>query len=105
MLVNTGATACDILLDNSWLDAIMHTYPSVFAIFGWVLEMLSYQQNIKHKTGFGILSQVLAVICMVALVVFGFTRGSWVNFLIVPALAWLQIQFIRRLRARPGTWW
>lgn len=88
-----------------WVDGLMHRYPAVVALLGWIVGILSYHQDVRLKSGFGFLSQLFAVICLIALVVFGFTHGEWWNFLIVSALVWLHIQFTRRWLARPGAWW
>ena len=61
--------------------------------------------GVFRAAGLAVLSQVFAVICLIALVVFGFTRGSWPNFVIAAPLIWLHVQFTRRWWTRPGAWW
>jgi hypothetical protein len=66
--------------------------------------MLSYRQDVKHPDwGFGTLSQIIAVVSVIALLVFGFSHRSWPNFVIVPALVWLQIELPKRWRATHPT--
>jgi len=81
-------------------------YPTEAILVGWVVGMLSYHQDAKLRlTGWAFISQLFSIVCLIALVVFGFTRGSWVNFLIAPPVIWLHIQFSTRWWARPGAWW
>jgi hypothetical protein len=61
--------------------------------------------GIRAHRGFGVLSQMFAVICLIALVIFGFTHNEWPNFVIATALIYLHIQFTKRWKARPGAWW
>jgi hypothetical protein len=87
-------------------DDLMRSHPSVPLVLMWGVAMLSFHQDVKHPNfGFGPISQMVAITCLVVLLVFGFTHGDWVNFLIVPVLAWLHFQFTKRWRARPGAWW
>ncbi|MGA2632018.1 MAG: hypothetical protein ABSG54_17630 [Terriglobia bacterium] len=96
----------DALFAFSWLDALMHQYPTLYTLTGWGIGMLSYHQDAKrHYVGWAILSQILAIVCLVGLVVLGFTHSSWPNFVIAPALIWLHVQFTKRWWARPGAWW
>lgn len=98
----TGDTVV-LLLDSP--GALMRRHDTVSVLCIWGIAMLSYHQDVTLKTGFGVLSQILAVISLIALVVFGVTHGEWWNFLIAVALAWLHIQLTRRWMARPGAWW
>jgi hypothetical protein len=93
-----------ILLPAS-LGELMRNHETVSLLCLWGIAMLSYHQDAKLRTGFGVLSQILAVVSLIALVVFGFTHGEWWNFLIASALTWFHIQFTRRWLARPGAWW
>ena len=89
-----------------WVDHVMAVHPTLSALAGWGGGMLSYHQDAKrHGLGWALLSEIFAVACLVALVVLGFRHGAWANFLIAPALAWLQFQFTKRWWARPGAWW
>ena len=68
--------------------------------------MLSYHQDAKNRwTEWAILSQIFSVVCLIALVVFGFTQRQWLNFLLAPVLVWLHIRFSKQWWARPGEWW
>ena len=98
----TGDTSV-VLLDSP--AELMRRHETVSALCVWGIAMLSYHQDVKLKTGFGVLSQILAVVSLIALVVFGVTRGEWWNFLIVVVFAWLHIQLTRRWMARPDAWW
>ena len=99
-------TGDSLLLLTSSFDQVMSNHPTVALVWMWVIAMLSYHQDVKHPGyGFGILSQIIAVACLVTILVFGFTRGEWWNFLIVSVLTWLHMQFTRRWSARPGAWW
>lgn len=90
---------------TSSLDELMQKHETVSLLCLWGIAMLSYHQDVRLKTGFGILSQILAVVSLIAFVVFGFTHREWWNFLIVSALAWFHVQFMKRWSARPGAWW
>jgi hypothetical protein len=88
------------------VDDLMRSHPTTSLVVLWTIGMLSYHQDVNNKlAGFAMLSQVFAIICLVALISFGFTQREWLNFLIAPPLAWLHIQFTMRWRARPGAWW
>lgn len=89
----------------SSVDDLMREHSTVALLSLWGIAMLSFHQDAKLKTGFGILSQTLAVVSLIAVAVFGFARGEWWNFLIVAAMAWVHVQFTRRWSARPGAWW
>ncbi len=92
--------------DGPLIDRLEHDYPTLASVAMWVVGMLSYHQDAKrHDPWWAILSQTLAVVCLIAVVVFGFTNGSWLNFVIVPPLAWLHVQFTKRWWIRPGAWW
>lgn len=87
-------------------DALDRMSPSMVAVVGWVVATLSYHQDAKHRLhGWAAVSQIFSVTCLIALLVFGFTRREWWNFVILPPLAWLQVQFTRRWWERPGAWW
>jgi hypothetical protein len=91
---------------GSLMDRIGNAYPTLASLAVWVAGMLSYHQDAKRRDPWwAILSQTLAVVCVIAIMVFGFSRGLWVNFLIAPLLAGLQIQFTKRWWANPGAWW
>jgi len=90
---------------TSWLDTLMYRHPSASFLSLWGLALLSYHQDVRVKTGFGILSQVIAIVSLIALTVFGFTTRSWPNFIIVPFAVWLQIELTKRWNARPHSWW
>jgi nitrate reductase gamma subunit len=82
------------------MDALMYGHPSAAALCLWGLAMLSYHQDIKHPTWkFATPSQIIAVVSLIALLVFGFTQRSWSNFVIVPVLVWLQVALPKRWRA------
>ena len=87
------------------LGRLIDRYPSASVAFVWMLAMVSYQQDVKHRTGFGILSQILATVCMIAIGVFGFTHRVWLNYILAPILLGVQIELTRRWKARPGGWW
>jgi hypothetical protein len=96
----------DLLVAFPSLDALMRQYATLSLVIMWGIGMLSYHQDAKsHDVGWAIHSQILAVVCLVALVVFGFTYKSWPNFVISPPLIWLHVQFTKRWWARPGKWW
>lgn len=91
---------------HSSLDVAARTHPSVVAMCGWVVGILSYHQDAKHRLKqWGIVSQIFSITCLVALLVFGFMHDEWWNFLVVCALGWLHIQCTKRWWARPGAWW
>jgi hypothetical protein len=88
------------------IERLGHEYPTVSFLGVWVVGMLSYHQDAKHHDPWwALLSQILSVVCVIAIMVFGFTRGLWPNFLILPPLAWLHIQFTKRWWVRRGAWW
>jgi hypothetical protein len=96
----------NMLLTFLPIDNFMSRHPAVPLLCLWAMAMLSYHQDVKHpRLKFAPVSQIIAVTCLVTLVVFGFTRKDWLNFLIAPAFALLHIQFTKRWSARPGTWW
>ena len=96
----------DALVVFSWLDYLINKHPTSSLLFGWAVGILSYHQDSKyHAIGLAILSQILAITCLIALIVFGFTHHSWPNFLIAPVLIWLHYQFSKRWWAKPGVWW
>jgi len=96
----------DALFACSWLDTLIDKYPTLFLLIAWGVAMLSYHQDARARDpSWAILSQIFAVVCLVALVVFGFTHRSWPNFVIAPVLIWLHVQFTKRWWARPGAWW
>jgi len=91
---------------GSFVDRLEHEYPTMALLVVWLVGMLSYHQDAKgHDPWWAVLSQTLSIVCVIALVVFGFTHRLWLNFLIAPPLAWLHIQFTKRWWTRPGTWW
>jgi hypothetical protein len=91
---------------GSLVERLGREYPTLGSLAVWIAGMLSYHQDAKHHDPWwAILSQTLAVVCVIAIVVFGFTRGLWLNFLIAPLLAWLHIQFTKRWWIRRGAWW
>ncbi|MGO9640671.1 MAG: hypothetical protein ACLP1Y_05115 [Candidatus Acidiferrales bacterium] len=98
-------TADTPILLTASLGEVMRRHETVSLLCLWGIAMLSYHQDVKLKTGFGVLSQILAVASLIAFVAFGFTYGDWWNFLIVLILSWFHIQFTRRWPARPGAWW
>jgi hypothetical protein len=88
------------------VDALIAQYPTGSTLVGWGVAMLSYHQDSKHRyVGWAILSQTFALVCLVALVAFGFIHKSWPNFVIAPPLIWLHVQFTKRWWAKPGAWW
>jgi hypothetical protein len=88
------------------VDRLAHEYPTTAILVGWSVGMLSYHQDAKrHDPWWAVLSQTLSIVCLIAIVVFGFTQRLWLNFLIAPPLAWLHIEFTKRWWARPGKWW
>ena len=95
----------DMSLWAASIDAVVRRHETVSLVCVWGIAMLSYHQDIKLKTGFGVLSQILAVVSLIAFVVFGVMQREWWNFLIAAVLLWLHIQLTRRWRARPTTWW
>jgi hypothetical protein len=59
------------------LDAALRAHPGVIAVVGWIAGMLSYHQDVRYDLkSWGIVSQVFAIICLIALLVFGLTRGE-----------------------------
>lgn len=90
----------------SSLEVAARAHPGTVAAVGWVAGILSYHQDAKYRLKeWAMVSQVLSLVCLIALLAFAFTRNEWWNFLIVPALGWLQIECSRRWWARPGMWW
>jgi hypothetical protein len=95
-----------VFTHGSFVGRLQREYPTMALLFLWLLGMLSYHQDAKgHDPWWAVLSQTLSIVCVVAIVVFGFTQRLWLNLLIAPPLAWLHIQFTKRWWARPGTWW
>ena len=95
-----------MLMHGAIVDSVISKYPTLSVLVGWGGAMLSYHQDAKrHGLGWAIWSQIFAIVCLVALVVFGFKDKTWTNFLIAPPLAWLQIQFTKRWWSKPGAWW
>ena len=91
---------------GSLVDRLGHEYPTVAFLAAWAIGLLSYHQDAKHQDPWwAILSQIPSVCCLMAILVFGFTHGSWRNFLIAPLLAFLHIELSRRWWIRPGSWW
>jgi len=87
-------------------DTVVRRYPTISLVCFWGLGMLSYHQDAKHRlNAWALLSQLFSVICLIALVVFGFTQHEWANFIVVPPLVWLHVQFTKRWWARPEAWW
>jgi len=94
------------LSHRQFVDRLGHEYPTAAILVGWLVGMLSYHQDAKHRDWrWAVLSQTFSIVCLIALVVSGFTQRLWLNFLIAPPLAWLHIQFTKRWWTRPGTWW
>ena len=61
--------------------------------------MLSYYQDAKrHDLAWGILSQFVAVVSLLSIIVIGVMHRAWPNFLLAPVLVYVQIQLTRR-------WW
>src|SRR5271170_4252362 len=88
------------------IDDVMHRHPSAVALAGWVIGILSYHQDVKHPNWrFGALSQLFAAICLIALIVFGFTHREWTDFVLATVLVYLHIRFTKRWKAHPGAWW
>lgn len=95
-----------LFAQNSFIYRVDREYPTVFFLFGWAVGMLSYHQDVRLDfKQWAFLSQLFSVICLIEIVVFGFTRGVWINFLIAPPMIWVHIQLSRRWWARPGAWW
>ena len=100
------AFAVFIFTQGSVVVWLMDKHMTACLVFGWVLAMLSYHQDAKrHGLWWAVWSQIFAIVCLIAMVVFGFKCGRWLNFLIVPPLALLHVQFTKRWWARPGAWW
>ena len=96
----------DALFALPWIDMLVDRHPSVFILIVWGIAMLSYHQDARgHDPWWAVISQILAIACLVALIVFGVTRRSWANLVIAPPLIWLHVQFTKRWWARPGAWW
>lgn len=102
-----GALLLLLLTKGTLIDRLGREYITLACLAGWAVGMLSYRQDVRYRDplGFAIPSQILAVVSLIALVVFGFTRRSWPNFLIALPLVWLHIQLTRRWWARPSAWW
>src|SRR3970040_1864988 len=93
-------------VQSSWPESLFENYPTISLLAGWTLGMLSYHQDAKrHDAGWAVWSQIFAVVCLIAVVVFGFAHRSWLNLVIAVPLIWLHVQFTRRWWARPGAWW
>lgn len=91
---------------GSFVERLEHEYPTAAILVLWLVGMLSYHQDAKrHDSWWSILSQMLSVVCLIAIVVFGFIHRLWLNILIAPPLVWLHIQFTKRWWTRPGMWW
>jgi hypothetical protein len=96
----------DSFVLTSSLDEVLRSHPSIAAVAGWLVGILSYHQDARFRLrGWAVVSQTLSVICLIALLAFGLAHEQWTNFLIVPALGWLQFQFTKRWWAKPGAWW
>jgi hypothetical protein len=94
------------LTKSPLIDHLEYEYPTLGCVAVWVVGMLSYHQDARDRDHWwAFLSQTLAVVPLIGIVVFGFTHKSWLNFLIALPLVWLHIQFTRRWWARPGHWW
>jgi uncharacterized protein (DUF486 family) len=96
----------DAFVVCTWFDALASQHPTLLVLIGWGIGMLSYHQDSKrHYVGWAVLSQAFALVCLIALVAFGFTHRFWPNFVIAPPLLWMHIQFTKRWWAKPGAWW
>ena len=83
-----------------------HEHPIVAALAFWVVGMLSYHQDARRQDrSWAILSQTLAVVCLIAMFVFAFAHKLWPNLLIALPFVWLHVEFTRRWWTRPGRWW
>jgi hypothetical protein len=92
---------CSLAFLPSSIDHAAHMHPSAVAVIGWCVAMLSFHQDARLRlSSWAGLSQMFEVICLVALVVFGFTHRSWMNFLIVPLLLYAQVRLTTRWWAR-----
>jgi hypothetical protein len=59
------------------VDRLYKEHQTLALVVVWTAAMLSYHQDAARRDPWwSILSQILAVACLVALVVFRFTRGS-----------------------------
>lgn len=95
-----------LLTKGPLMERLADQYPILGCLAVWAAAMFSYHQDARRRDPWwAILSQTLAVVSLIALVVFGFTRRSWPNFLIALTLVWLHTQLSRRWWARPGAWW
>ena len=76
-----------VLLIPPTVRSLIDQYPTASILVGWGIAMLSYHQDARrHDPGWAIFSQILGVVLLIALVVFGFTHKSWHNFVIAPPL-------------------
>lgn len=95
-----------IATNRALMGSLMVRYPTTSLIVLWAAAMLSYRQDARRRSlGWAIWSQTFATVCLIAMVVFGFKYGRWLNFLIAPPLGWLQFQFTKHWWGSPGAWW
>ena len=87
------------------LGAWWRGHSTLLLIVGWVAGMWNYHEYMRVPSPWYLSTQLLSVICLMGLLVYGVTQGQWWNFLVVPVLAWLQIQLTKRWSTRPGAWW
>jgi hypothetical protein len=91
---------------GSAYNSLWSHHQTVVLLGMWGVGMMSFRQDAeRHGLGWAVLSQFLAGVAVIALIVFGFKSRFWPNFLAAALLAWLQMQFTKRWWARPGAWW
>jgi hypothetical protein len=87
-------------------ERLLSKHEPIPAISLWALWMFSYRQDAGCRSmGWLILSQMVAITALIGLAVFGFTDREWWNFILLPVLVWLHVEFTRRWWARPDAWW
>ncbi len=100
LILNNG------LIFPASLDRLARAHATTVLIVVWGIAMLSYHQDARSRlASWARVSQFLAIVCLIGLVVFGFTHRAWLNFAIAIPLTWLHIELSKRWRARPGAWW
>lgn len=102
--MNDLTVGCYSALGN--FERILSGHATIPAVLLWAVWMLSYHQDATSRSmGWLIVSQMAAIMGLIGLAIFGVTDREWWNFILLPILAWLHVEFTRRWWARPGAWW
>jgi hypothetical protein len=66
-----------VFTHDSLLVGLARKYPTTAALTIWAVGLLSYHQDAKHHDQWwAILSQILATVCVLAIIVFALPVGS-----------------------------